>query len=157
MSDKEYRKYDTDSKSEYWNIRLTADAEVKGENFVKLKFASESSREDDETMWIDVIPLDGQAPISSFLKKGDVIPGVSGRLTMQRWGEDNDKISFTLKGAYLHLSPELIVELKERGFVPGSKSTSGGKKGKPAAKNPPKPAGKGRRPVVSIDDEDDGE
>lgn len=154
MADKEWKKYNSDFRSDGFNIRLTDDAEVLGENFVKFTFAAESANEGDETMWIDVIPLDQQAPIASFLKKGDVV-SVTGRLTMQKWGDNRDKVSFTLRGAYLHLDPSFIAELKERGFVPGTKSvTKSGGKGK-AAKPPAKAAGRGRRPVVNLDDDEE--
>lgn len=150
----EFRKYNSDIETKAMNIRLTKDAEVKGDNFVKLTFAAESTGEMDATMWWDVIPFDGQAPIASFLKKGDII-SVTGRPTLQKWGDDDAKFSLTLKNARLHLDPNLVAELKERGFVPGSKSTGGG--AKPGAKGkapPPKAAGKGKRPVVNLDDDE---
>jgi single-stranded DNA-binding protein len=150
----EYKKYDSDIEVEARNVRLTKDAEEKGENFVKLTFCGESRGEKDSPMWWDVIPFDGQAELAKFLRKGDTL-SITGFPTMQRYGESDEKVGLTLKKARLHIPLDLFVELKDRGFEPGAASTSG--KGKPAGKpaSKPAPAKKSKRPVVDISDDED--
>jgi len=156
----DYKKYDSDDVYTQYNARLTHDASVTkladGRKLVKIKFTSEAKGQDKdgndryETIWVEAIVGDYDADKASYLKKGDVL-GVDGKPALRLWGDDNDKISFELIRARLHLPVSLFQELKERGFDPSGKG--GGKKGKPA-KGKSKPAGK-RKPIVEIPDDDD--
>lgn len=123
----EYAKYDTDARAEYFNVRLTKDAQRVNDKFVKVTFVSTSKNDKDEDMWIDAIPLDSGADKASLLKKGDVL-SVDGFLTMQKWGDNGDKTSFQLKFARMHYPIELLMQLKEReGDKPAKRKDKPGK------------------------------
>lgn len=157
----EYKKYDSDDTYVQHNARLTHDATVtsvgEGRKLVKVKFTSEAKGQtkdgDDryETIWVEAIVGDYDADKAAYLKKGDVL-SVEGKPALRLWGDDNDKISFELIRARLHLPVSLFQELKERGFDPTGKGGGKGKaKGKAAAKGKP---GK-RKPIVEIPDDED--
>lgn len=156
MSD--FKKFDSDDIYIHHNARLTHDADVKefdGRKMVKVKFVSETKGQtkdgDDryESLWCEAIVGDYDADKAAYLKKGDVL-SIEGKPALRLWGDDNDKISFELIRARLHLPVALFVELKERGFDPSGKG-----KGKPA-KGKSKPASK-RKPIIDIPDDDEGD
>lgn len=151
MSDKEFKKYDSDDVYVQHNARLTSDPDVKeydGKKFVKIKFTSETRGENKdgteryETVWVEALVSDYDSEMAAMLKKGDVLT-VEGKPGLRRWGDDNDMISFELIRARLHTPISLKAELKERGFSPGKSKPT---KGKPA---------KGKKKVVEIPEDDD--
>jgi single-stranded DNA-binding protein len=171
MSD--FKKFDTQATTNYWNVRLAKDASVKefGENtFAEFTFVDSSRLDGDEEMWVSVNPTKRNSVLASYLEKGDVV-GASGKLTFRRWGENNDKIAFNLRNAELHIEPGLLATLKERGWVPGSeemkgaeaiapKVTTGKKRGRPPGSGKAAAPVKGKaKPIpVEIDlDDDDAE
>lgn len=149
----EYRKYDSAATLVFHNARVTGDVKVISDTFVKVPVVMTSSNEGDDDMWLDVVPFDGQAPIAGFIEKGDLI-SFEGFLTQQTWGEDKDKTSHTVKRARIHMSPEYIATLKERGFTPGGGGKSKGKGGKVSK---PAKGGKPAKREIAIPDDDDGE
>ena len=142
----EYTKYDSDTVMHCHNVRLTKDAQKISETFVKVTFCLTSKNDKDEDMWVDAIPLDSGVQFAANLLKGDVL-SVSGFLTMQRWGDDNDKVSHTLKFAKFHYPIDLLMELKARdsGKLPKASGKSGG--GKTGATKKP------TKEVVDLDDD----
>lgn len=144
MSDKEFKKYDTRSSMQYWGVRLAKNAQVKefGENnFVVVTFVDSSRFDGDEDMWIDANVNKRDTVLASYLEKGDIVGFAGGKLTMRRWGDDNDKVAFNLRNADLVTPPDLFNTLKERGWTPGSDELrSDEEEEKPAAK----PSGKKR-------------
>jgi single-stranded DNA-binding protein len=170
----EFKKFDTQAVTHYFNVRLAKDAQAKefGENtFVSATFVDSSRLDGDEEMWVEANVTKRNSALASYLEKGDVM-SVSGKLTMRRWGDDNEKVAFNLRNAELHVSPGLLATLKERGWTPGSDEVKGAapaKKSKPTAKGkvaeaPKKrgrPPGKTKIPVeIDLDDDeatDEGE
>lgn len=176
MSDKEFKKYDTKATYAVWNARLAKDAVVKefGENtFVSVTFVDSSRLDGDEEMWIEANVNKSNAVLASYLEKGDVVGFDNGKLTMRRWGDDNDKVAFNLRNASIVVDPGLLATLKERGWVPGSEEMKGAEeevrvpakgktgKGKATAEAPKKrgrPPGKKSNIPIEIDlDEDEAE
>jgi len=173
----EFRKFDTQSVTNYWNVRLAKDAVAKefGENtFVSVTFVDSSRFDGDEEMWVEANITKRNSALASYLEKGDVM-GVSGKLTMRRWGDDNDKVAFNLRNAELHVEPGLLATLKERGWTPGSEELKGTEKPKgktktaakggktaeaPKKRGRPPGSGKAKIPVeIDLDDDeaqDDG-
>lgn len=169
MSD--FKKYDTQATTNYWNVRLAKDATTKefGENtFAQFTFVDSSRLETDDEMWVDVNPTKRNGVLSSYLEKGDVV-GVSGKLCMRRWGDNNDKVAFNLRNAEVHVEPGLLATLKERGWTPGSEEMKGAeapvKAAAPTGKKRGRPPGSGKtatpvkgkaKPIpVEIDLDDD--
>lgn len=166
----EFKKFDTQAVMHYWNVRLAKDAAAKefGENtFVSVTFVDSSRLDGDEEMWVEANVTKRNSALASYLEKGDVM-GVSGKLTMRRWGDDNDKVAFNLRNAELHVEPGLLATLKERGWTPGSeelkgteakpapKTVTGKKRGRPPGKATAAPAKSGKKPIpVEIDLDDD--
>lgn len=155
MSDKTYKKWDSDDNYIQHNARLAFDPEVKefsGKKFVRIKFTSETRGEDAQgkdrysTMWVEALVSDFESDKAAMLKKGDVLT-VEGKPAIRIWGDD-DKASFELVRARLHLPVSLFMELQERGFSPG---------GKPGKSKPAPKAGKRSKKVVEIPEDDDGE
>lgn len=148
-----YKKYDSDDEYKNWYARLTKDAEVRdadGKKLVRLTVVSTSKAESDDELWVEITPVDNQMDIASFLKKGDIF-GVEGKPTKRSYGEPCAtckvrKSSFNVRRAKLHLSIDLLVKLKERGFVPGQ---GGDRAQAPAGKAKP---GKAKE-VLNLDDE----
>lgn len=162
MSD--YKKYDSDDNYVQHNARLTEDARVNeynGKKLVRLKFTSEAKGTDKEgndryeTIWVEATVGDYDAEKAAFLEKGDVL-SVEGKPALRLWGDDNDKISFELIRARLHMPISLFQTLKERGFDPSAAGGSdGGKKGKTSKGKAGK---KTAKKIVEIpDDDEDGE
>jgi single-stranded DNA-binding protein len=155
MSD-DYKKWDSDDNYVQHNARLAFDADViklgDGKKLVKLKFTSEAKGQDKEgndryqTIWVEAIVGDYDADKAAYLKKGDVLT-IEGKPGLRLWGDDNDKISFELIRARLHMPLSLFSELKDRGFAPGGK----GGKGKAA----PKKGKKSTKKIVEIPEDDD--
>ena len=141
----EFTKYDSDTVMHCHNIRLTKDAQKISDTFVKVTFCLTSKNDKDEDMWVDAIPLDSGVALASQLKKGDVL-SASGFLTMQRWGDDNDKVSHTLKFAKFHYPLDLLMELKAR-----DGGTAKAKAKPPATRMPSK--SKPAKEVVDLDDD----
>lgn len=169
MSD--YKKFDTQANTSYWNVRLAKDATSKefGENtFAEFTFVDSSRLDSDEEMWVSANPTKRNGVLASYLEKGDVV-GVSGKLCMRRWGDDNEKVAFNLRNAEIHVEPGLLATLKERGWVPGSEEMKGAappakatgkKRGRPPGSGKATPPVKGKtKPIpVEIDlDDDDAE
>lgn len=169
----DFKKFDTQALTHYWHVRLAKDAQSKefGENtFVQFTFVDSSRLDGDEEMWVDANVTKRNAVLASYLEKGDVL-GVTGKLTMRRWGDDNDKVAFNLRNAELHIEPGLLATLKERGWTPGSEEMKGAEDAKPAKatgkkrgrppgkKNDTKAPAKGKTKIpVEIDlDDDDAE
>lgn len=151
MADKEYKKYDSAATLVVHYARVTGEVKRVNDTFVKVPVVLTSSNDGDDDMWFDVVPFDGQAEIASFIEKGDLI-SFEGFPTKQTWGDDGDKISFTVKRARIHMSPEFIATLKERGFVPGG---GGGKsKGKGGKASKPAKGAKAKRDIEIPDDEE---
>lgn len=150
MDKKDYKKYDSQATFIVHNARLTEDATVLeggDEPMVKLKFVCTSRSDRHSDMWVEVTVGRGQSGLARYLKKGDTL-GVQGFPALRRWGENNDKISFEIVRAEIMPRPELIGELKERGFEPGA-GNGGGKKPAKA-----KPARKVREPEPEDLDDD---
>ena len=148
MSD--YKKFDSQAGIWQQNARLAKDPQViegGDKPMVKLTFALESRSERHSTLWAEVTVQDRQSDLASALVKGDVI-GWAGFPALRLWGDDKSKSSFEVVRAELFPSIELIMKLKERGWVPGS----GAKPGKKAATKAP-PARGTKRPVQDLDDE----
>lgn len=142
MSDKEYKKFDSNHTLECRNVRLTEDAKVIKPGFTKVKFVLTSSQDGDDDMWIEAIPSEGAAELAGYLKKGDSI-SATGFLTLSHWGDNNNE-QFTLKFAKLHYSLELLQELNARRAGGKEKPKAGKSAGK-------KPAAK--REVIDLDDD----
>lgn len=141
----EFGKYDTEDNWIGHNLRLTDDAREIAEDLIKITVVSTSRNENDADMWIDILLGGGQAEYASRLKKGDFI-SATGKLTMHRFGENDEKIGFQLRLPRLHYALPLLRELGERGAQKGKGKT------KPAAKG----RGKGRpaREVIDLDDDE---
>lgn len=161
----EYKKFDTKANHQYFNVRLTKDATVKefsDNKQVSLTFVDSSRRDNDEEMWVDAKVVNSQKAMSSYLEKGDVVTFSSGKLTMRRYGDDNEKVAFSLDNAQVEVTIDLLVQLKERGFVPGAeaplkgdapvkKKSAAPTKGKPG----PKPGVKKNIPIeIDLDDDE---
>lgn len=153
MSDKEFKKYDSDDNYTHHNARLSQDPEVReydGKKFVKLKFASDTRGKDKNgndrysTMWVEATVTDYDSEMAAMLKKGDVLT-IEGKPALRLWGDDNENASFELVRARLHAPVSLKATLKERGFSPGG--------AKPAAK--PTKGGKAKKKIVEIPEDDD--
>ncbi len=155
----DYKKYDSDDKYLIHNARLAKDPKVfENDNgkLVLLTFVSSSRREEHEEIWITAKVGGRNAELASFLAAKDVL-SIEGKPVLKRWGEDGDKLSYELEFADIHVSIDLFMELKERGFTPGAKGESGkggakggGKKAPAGAKGPKK----GTRVVVDPEDDE---
>ncbi len=139
----DYKKYDSHSSLTIHNARLTEDAKVIKDGFVKLTTVLTSSNEDDVDIWLTIIPMEKDFPTASLLKKGDTF-GVTGFLTARVWGEPQ-KTEHILKFPKMHYPIALLVEMKERG----------GGVVKPVAKKLPvtMPGKKQARPIINLDDD----
>lgn len=148
MSEKEFRKYNSAGKYVFHHLRVTGDPKVINEGFVKIPSVITSAGQNDADIWVDIIPPEAGAHVASFLKKGDTVSG-EGFLTLEKWGDNGDKISHSLKNARLELSPDFVKKLKdERGYDPSQRAVP--KKG--AVK---KIAGKSPRREIQIPEEDE--
>lgn len=147
----EFKKYDSASTYENRYARLTKDAEVKtfgdGKESVRLTFVDTSRVEADADMWIEATCTDRDAPAMKYLKKGDVI-NVEGHLSMRRFGDNQEKVAFSVRFATIRLSIDLRAKLKERGFTPGQAAPS------PSRPTAAKPAPKTNKAPIYIPDED---
>lgn len=139
----EFKKFDTQTTSAYFNVRLAKDAEVKdfGDNkLVKLTFVSSSRQEADEEMWIEANPSRRDGVLASYLEKGDVVSFSDGQLTFRRYGED--KIGFNLRNATVRVDMiTMSATLKERGWTPGGEEYKGDAPAAPVKKGPGRPKG----------------
>lgn len=153
MSD-DKKKYDSQAGIWAQNARLAKPPMVieGGEKpMVKLTFALESRSERHSTLWVECTVNDRQADLAAALEQGDVI-GWAGFPALRKWGDNNDKHSYEVIRTELFPSIELIMKLKERGWVPGS---GGGRKGgAKGGKAPAKGAKKPARQVKDLDDDD---
>jgi single-stranded DNA-binding protein len=131
MSD-ERRKYDSDDNYLNHAARLTKDPEVfpstkTGRDgkplppLVRLSFVSESRRDNSKPLWMDAKVRDYDAPIATFLKKGDTLP-IEGKPVLEAYTDKNgvEKTSFKLDNARVHINIDMFMKLKERGFTPGA-------------------------------------
>lgn len=142
MSDeKQYKKYNSQAKFSMWNVRVTKDAQIITDDFVKFTVVLTSRQESDVDAFIDVIPGKFDTELCKFLKKGDVVSFEGFPHTREYEG----KRYLGVKQATMFLAPSLFGELKERGWTPGGKSVD------PA---PAQPKAKAKN-VVSITDPDD--
>ncbi len=147
----EFKKYDSHCDIDAKNMRLAKEPQIieGGEKpMVKLTFALESRSERHSTMWVECTVSDRQADMAAQMKQGDIICW-RGFPALRRWGDNNDKSSFEVVRTELFPSIELLVKLKERGWVPGGGVKASAKADKKPVKAPPK-----RRPVVALDDDD---
>lgn len=148
----DYKKYDSASKYECCGVRLAKDAEVRetaNGRMVRLTFVDSSRRAGDngiEDMWVEANVNDFQSDAAAHMKKGDVLHKVDGKPYLRKWGENESKVSFCLERAQLVIPLDLFAPLKERGFVPGAKTSAAAKK--PAAKKPAT-----RAPIALPDDD----
>jgi hypothetical protein len=148
-NDKEFKKYDTQSSTQYFNVRLAKDAQVKefsDNKLVSLTFVDSSRVEADEELWVEANPNKGSQALCSYLLKGDVLSFRSGKLTMRRYGDDKEKIAFNLRNAEPVIPIDLLITVKERGFTPGSDTFFGGEEvvAKPVKGKPGRPKGSGK-------------
>jgi hypothetical protein len=136
----EKKVYDTDDRWMSYNVRLTKDAEVfpskdpEKPPMVRLTFVSESRQAADSAMWIEANPTDRQADLCGFLRKGDNFP-IDGKLCLRRYGDNNEKFALNLRRAECHINYDLLMKLKERGFVPGARKTTDGRRPSASAGN----------------------
>lgn len=157
---KEYRKYDTQDRLRIAGARLAKDPESRdGEHgkMVRLTVVSTSRKEAHSDLWLEVNVGDFHAEAASFLVKGDTVHLIEGKPCLRRYGDDNEKFSLVVDRAEVIIPLDLQATLKERGWVPGAK-TSGKAAGKPAGKAKPasKPAApKKKVEVVEVEDDDD--
>lgn len=149
----EYKKqYDSQVVVIWHNARLTKDPEVvqfgDGE-LVKLTSVMTSRKEGNAEVWYTIVPRKFDVGKSKYLKKGDTV-SVQGFPTAREWTnkEGQTKLSHSIDQAEIIISPNMIGELKERGWVPG------GDKGESLAKST-KPAKPAKTPKVAIVDPDD--
>lgn len=148
----EYRKFDSSSKYINFGARLTKDAETRklqdGKELVRISFVDTSRHENDQDMWFEATPGDRQTGLAKYLRKGDTI-GVEGKVSMRRFGDNNEKVAFAIRRAELHIPGELFAKLKERGWNPQADS-------KPATQSKP-PAKKttAKAPPADMPDLDD--
>lgn len=148
MSDDNFKKYDSNDSYTAHFARLTKDADIKAfddREIVRITFVSSSRKDAHADMWIDATATDFQADLVKHLKKGDVV-SITGKLTMRKYGENQEKVSFGIDRADIIVPPSLFAELKARGFTPGA-----GKKGATKAAPPPKKTGPTKRAVVDVD------
>lgn len=162
--EKTYRKYDTNDKVRFAGARLAKDAESRdGEHgpMVRLTTVSTSRKDAHEDLWLEVNVGDFHAVAASYLKKGDVVHLIEGKLCLRKYGDDKEKFSIVIDRADVIIPLELQAELKERGWVPGEKTIAGGeapKKGKKSdkgGKTDKKPAAKKPAPIEIEDDEEE--
>jgi hypothetical protein len=127
MEKKTFDKRSTKDKFEQTGVRIAMDAETKenrgGEKFVRVKFVSESDAPSDEEIWIEAVPVKSEQDLAAFLRKGDILHMISGKLTLRRYGDPcqscgQKKIAHNLRNARFDIPKELLAKLKERGFVP---------------------------------------
>jgi single-stranded DNA-binding protein len=156
MSD-DRKKYDTDDKLVFWNARLAMPAEVKEMGpdkapLVRLKVVSTSRSEKAKDIWLEVTPGDRDANLAAYLEKGDTF-GFEGKPEMEEYtGKDGTaRQTLKIKRATLHVSIDLLMKCKERGFTPGAKSISKAGGVKPA----PRPTRPTAKPVLDVDFGDD--
>jgi hypothetical protein len=127
----EYKKYDTRDKVVFAGARLAKDAESRdGEHgkMVRLTTVSTSRKDAHDDLWLEVNVGDFHAELASFLKKGDILHLIEGKLCLRRYGDDKEKFSIVIDRAEIAVPLELQAECKERGWVPGEKSKADGKK-----------------------------
>jgi hypothetical protein len=149
MSD-EYRKFDSDDKFTIFNARLAKDAEVfTGSDpskppLVRITFVSTSRLEKAKDLWVEAKLRDYDSNLGAHLKKNDIV-SVEGKPVLEGYGEN--KTSFKLVNAQIHVTVDLLMKCKERGFTPGAKGAT------PAKAPPPvrKPAA---RPVIDLGDDE---
>lgn len=151
----EYKKqYDSQVVVIWHNARLTKDPEVvqfgDGE-LVKLTSVMTSRKEGNAEVWYTIVPRKFDVGKSKYLKKGDTV-SVQGFPTAREWTnkEGQTKLSHSIDQAEIIISPNMIGELKERGWVPGAKTSAAEVPVKPAAK----PAKTPKVAIVDPDDED---
>ena len=118
----EHQRYDSKCFGEYIGARLAMDPtciETKdGNPLTRFKLVADSKNDRFTPLWLEVNVNQYGSKIASFLKQGDVIHKVRGRLAMRLWGDDNDKVAISLEFADLDIPNELIAELKVRGYDP---------------------------------------
>lgn len=153
MSD-DRKKYDSQCGIWAHNARLAKDPQIiegGDKPMIKLTFALESRSERHSTAWWEVTVNDRQSDLGAALQKGDVV-GFAGFPAMRKWGDNQEKVSLECVRAELFPSIELIMRLKERGWVPGAGAKA--KQSVPAKKVPP-PAKKfpPKRPIQDLDDD----
>lgn len=151
----EFRKYDSDDMMIAHNVRLAKDAQViptnsdKGQ-MVKLTFVSTSKSDRHEDLWVEATITDWDADKAALLEKGDVLT-IEGKPALRRWGDNNEKVSFELLRARLHLPIAMFGVLKERGFAPGESAAK--PKGKPVAVAEKTMTHRARQ-IVDLDDDE---
>lgn len=155
---KEFKKYDSDCQVTFCGARLTKDAESRDGShgkMVRLTVVATSRKESYSDLWLEVNVSDFHAELASFLKKGDTLHRITGQLCKRTYGDDNEKVSIVLDRAATILPIELMMECKERGWVPGATSAAP-KAGKPAKGKPEKVKAKVKKAdPIDIPDEDE--
>jgi len=161
MADQEYKKYDTRSKYTATGIRLAKDAEVRetaNGKLVRLTIVDTSRLDSDDDLWVEATVRDFDAGVAEYLRKGDILHEVTGKPTIRRYGDNNEKFTFGVRQAMIHVPAELFAQLKERGWVPGQGGNSkpnGKPAARPSGKQPPKPVNKKSPPVKKPVEEPD--
>lgn len=152
----EYKKFDTHDIFTIHNARLAKDATVieGGEKpMVKLTFVVTSRSDRHSDMWVEATVQDRNSDLASHFKKGDIV-GLTGKLALRKWGDNNEKQSVELLRAEVHPTAELFAAAKERGWTPGAARNQSDK---PAAKKTTtpakKPAAKAKKEIVDLDEE----
>ncbi len=154
MAEQEYKKFDSHADFGCKNARLAKDPQIiegGDKPMVKLTFALESRSERHSTLWVECTVSDRQSDLAAALQKGDTICW-EGFPALRRWGDNNEKMSFEVIRTELFPSIELLMKLKERGWVPGGGVKKAANKGGGTTKKAP-PARKPRQ-VQSLDDDD---
>lgn len=153
MADKEYKSYDTQDQLTIHNARLAKDAQVieGGEKpLVKLTFVITSRSDRHSDMWVEATVQDRNSDLASFFKKGDLV-GLTGKLALRKWGDNNEKFSIELIRAEIHPTPELFAAAKERGWTPGAASATKTETKKDTKKAAPK--AKAKKEIVELEDD----
>ena len=162
----EHQRYDSKCFGEYIGARLAMDPtciETKdGNPLTRFKLVADSKNDRFTPLWLEVNVNQYGSKIASFLKQGDVLHTVRGRLAMRLWGDDNDKVAISLEFADLDIPNELIAELKERGYDPdGDANYTDGddtkKKSNKKVKPGKKPSKKKEEPEEEEDEDEEEE
>lgn len=150
MSDKEWKKFDSQVQLTVFNARLAKDpriVEIYEGEIVSFSIVLTSRREKHCDVWYDVLPRKFDADKCKYLKKGDMV-SFTGFPCAREWAsETGKKMAHEVTDASVIITPALLGELKERGWTPRAKT---------AANAPVKPAVKPvKTPKVAVVDPDD--
>lgn len=150
----EFKKFDSQVQLTVFNARLTKDpriVEMADGEIVSFTIVLTSRREKHCDVWYDVMPRKFDADKCKFLKKGDVV-SFTGFPCAREWAsETGKKMAHEVTDANVIITPALLGELKERGWVPGVKTSVAAKA---PVKSPAKPVKAPKVAIVDPDDED---